>query len=180
MICGRCKIGNQISIGANATIIDKISIEDENIIGAGSVIIQDIVTKGKTYVEYLGKLYDICFISWNKNQPAWKTCVDLYNHGINNIELSGGCYDADQLTNLKKFKNKINFQIHNYFPPPAEPFVFNLASLSPDIIKRSLDHVETALQFSLELDCQRYSFHAGFLIDPQVSELGRSKKKRII
>ena len=112
-----------------------------------------------------------------KNQPAWKTCVDLYNHGINNIELSGGCYDADQLTNLKKFKNKINFQIHNYFPPPAEPFVFNLASLSPDIIKRSLDHVETALQFSLELDCQRYSFHAGFLIDPQVSELGRSIKK---
>ena len=73
--------------------------------------------------EYLGKLYDICFICRIKNQPAWKTCVDLYNHGINNIELSGGCYDADQLTNLKKFKNKINFQIHNYFPPPAEPFV---------------------------------------------------------
>ena len=55
MICGRCKIGNQISIGANATIIDKISIEDENIIGAGSVIIQDIVTKGKTYVGIPGK-----------------------------------------------------------------------------------------------------------------------------
>lgn len=113
-----------------------------------------------------------------KNQPAWKTCFDLFNHGINNIELSGGCHDPDQLINLKKFKNKINFQIHNYFPPPAEPFVFNLASLSPDIIKKSLDHVETALQFSIELDCQRYSFHAGFLLDPQVSELGRSIKKR--
>jgi len=113
-----------------------------------------------------------------KNQPAWKTCVDLFNHGINNIELSGGCYDPDQLINLKKLKNKINFQVHNYFPPPAESFVFNLASLSPDISKKSLDHVETALQFSIELGCQRYSFHAGFLLDPQVSELGRSIKNR--
>ena len=69
MICGRCKIGNQISIGANATIIDKISIEDENIIGAGSVI-QDIVTKGKLMWEYLGKLYDICFICRNKKSTS--------------------------------------------------------------------------------------------------------------
>ena len=113
-----------------------------------------------------------------KNQPAWKTSIDLYNNGINNVELSGGSYDQDQLINLKKLKNKINFQLHNYFPPPIKPFIFNLASLSPDIAKKSLEHVETALQFSVELNCPRYSFHAGFLIDPQLSELGSLIKKR--
>ena len=111
-----------------------------------------------------------------KDQPAWKTSIDLFNHGINNVELSGGKYDEDQLSNLKKLKNKINFQLHNYFPPPLKPFVFNLASLSPDIVKNSLEHVEIALQFSVELDCPRYSFHAGFLIDPKLSEIGSQIK----
>ena len=61
-----------------------------------------------------------------KDQPAWKTSIDLFNHGINNVELSGGKYDEGQLSNLKKLKNKINFQLHNYFPPPLKPFVFNI------------------------------------------------------
>lgn len=115
-----------------------------------------------------------------KDQPAWKTSIELFNHGIKNIELSGGKYDEDQLINLKKLKSKINFQLHNYFPPPLEPFVFNLASLSPDVVNRSLQHVETALQFSVELDCPRFSFHAGYLIDPQISEIGSNIKNRKI
>lgn len=114
------------------------------------------------------------------HQPAWQTSIDFFNHGIENVELSGGLYDENQLTNLKKLKDKINFQLHNYFPPPMQPFVLNLASLSADIVKKSLDHIEKALQFSIELNCPRYSFHGGFLIDPQISELGSKVKNREI
>jgi sugar phosphate isomerase/epimerase len=115
-----------------------------------------------------------------KNQAAWKTSTDMLNSGICNIELSGGSFDEDQLKYLKQLKNQINFQIHNYFPPPKNPFVFNLASLSPDIAQRSLDHVETAMQFSLELNCPRYGFHGGFLFEPEIAELGKVISSRTL
>ena len=55
VICGRGKLGNNIFIGASATVIDKITIENNNVIGAGSVIITDIKGQGKTYVGVPGK-----------------------------------------------------------------------------------------------------------------------------
>ena len=35
-----------------------------------------------------------------------------------NIELSGGQHDPDIFQKLISYKNKINFMLHNYFPPP--------------------------------------------------------------
>jgi sugar phosphate isomerase/epimerase len=108
-----------------------------------------------------------------KTQPAWQTSTDWFNAGISSIELSGGAFHRDQLALLVKLKKSISFQLHNYFPPPEKPFVFNLASLQPEIAHKSMDHVEIAMQWALELDRPRYGFHAGFLLDPRVDELGK-------
>jgi len=109
-------------------------------------------------------------------QPAWKTSQDWINSGITNIELSGGAYDPDTLSRLKSLKLLADFKLHNYFPPPEKPFVFNLASLDHEILKLSMDHARRAIRWSAELGSTSYSFHAGFLMDPPVNELGKKIK----
>ena len=99
--------------------------------------------------------------------------AELLGAGIKFIELSGGKYSATLLSDLQALNPEINFQIHNYFPPPQDPFVINLGSLDPVIGERSIAHVEQALQWCTALGADRYSFHAGFLLDPKVDELGK-------
>ena len=101
---------------------------------------------------------------------------DLERHGFKNIELSGGLYKKN-LFNIIKNK-KLNFQIHNYFPPPKVPFVLNLASLDKRIYKKSLNLVLKAINFSHRLGSGYYSFHAGFLCDVKPSDLGNKIKKK--
>jgi len=113
-----------------------------------------------------------------KNNYPSKTVEFLYNNGIKNIELSGGLFEYDLLKKLIKLKGKINFQIHNYFPPPKVPFVLNLASIDTEIAKQTIKHIKTAINWSIELDRPIYSFHAGFLVDPKPKELGKKISKR--
>ena len=115
-----------------------------------------------------------------KNQCPYEVSKSLINQGVTEIELSGGTFSHNLLQKLKKLKHEANFQVHNYFPPPKEPFVFNLASLNGEIKQKSIDHAIKAMQWSVELDNPVYSFHAGFLIDPNVSELGKRIRKRKI
>lgn len=113
-------------------------------------------------------------------QTAVKSVHDLTKFGFKNIELSGGLYDPNLLNDLKKFNSKVNFQVHNYFPPPLDPFVFNLASLKINLMEKSLNHAKNAINFAAKLGCKYYSFHAGFLLDIEVDELGKKIVKRNI
>tara|TARA_B000000477_G_C6051336_1_gene210321 strand:+ start:191 stop:952 length:762 start_codon:yes stop_codon:yes gene_type:complete len=106
-----------------------------------------------------------------------KAMIDI---GIDSIELSSGLADSLDISDFIALKSECNFQVHNYFPPPEEPFVFNLASMNSDIAKKSLDHAKNAIRWSCELDNPVYSFHAGFLLDPRVDELGKRIKNRFI
>ena len=67
-----------------------------------------------------------------KNNKKIKTSVEeLAINGFSNIELSGGTEPYDQMEyDLLELKDKynLNYRCHNYFPPPIEPFVLNLAS----------------------------------------------------
>ncbi|MFU8832067.1 MAG: sugar phosphate isomerase/epimerase family protein [Wenzhouxiangella sp.] len=99
--------------------------------------------------------------------------AELLGAGISSIELSGGRYSATLLHDLQALAPEIHFQVHNYFPPPPDPFVLNLGSLDPEVGERSVRHVEQALEWSRALGGDRYSFHAGFLLDPRVDELGQ-------
>jgi sugar phosphate isomerase/epimerase len=108
-----------------------------------------------------------------RGKTAVETSRQLLEEGINYIELSAGSYSETLLSDLKELTKDIHFQVHNYFPPPAKPFVINLGSLDPEIGDRSVAHVKQALEWCQALGGDHYSFHAGFLLDPKVDELGR-------
>tara|TARA_B100000579_G_C22834954_1_gene858166 strand:- start:1157 stop:2023 length:867 start_codon:yes stop_codon:yes gene_type:complete len=116
-------------------------------------------------------------------QKASVASENLLKAGIENIELSGGTHFSNYRQELELLKIKYpsaSFQVHNYFPPPSTPFVFNLASLNEEIASRSLTHVDNSMKLSLLLERPIYSFHAGFLIDPKVTELGKTIKNKTL
>ena len=105
---------------------------------------------------------------------------ELALNGFKNVELSGGTnYYAGFEDDLLELKDKYNlsYLCHNYFPPPNEHFVLNLASLNDSIFKNSLDHIKKAISLSKLLGARKYGFHAGFLIDIDVSEIGKKISK---
>ena len=99
----------------------------------------------------------------------------LAKEGFSNIELTGGTdfYDGF-VEDLKKLKSKfkLNYRLHNYFPPPKEHFVFNLASLNSQVSKDSIEHAKRSIELSRELDSYILGFHAGFFIHIASDELG--------
>lgn len=72
----------------------------------------------------------------------------------------------------------IEVLLHNYFPPPAEPFVLNLASVNMEIRGRSLRHCKEALELSAELGAPFFAAHAGFGVDLPASLLGNPAAQR--
>ena len=80
------------------------------------------------------------------------------------MELGGGVTcDATTLESLADSGGA--FLVHNYFPPPATPFVLNLASGDDGIRGRSVTFVRNALDLCARLAAPYYSVHAGFVTD---------------
>lgn len=105
---------------------------------------------------------------------------ELVNHGFFNIELSGGTQRYRNLeVDLLRLQDKhnINYQCHNYFPPPAEHFVLNLASLNNDVFHKSYNHIKDSIKLSKSLGAQKFAFHAGFFIDIKPKEIGKKITK---
>lgn len=99
----------------------------------------------------------------------------LAENGYTNIELSGGTnYYDDYIDELQSLKQdfSLHYLIHNYFPPPKEHFVLNLASLDDTTYSRSIEHCRKALKLCAELNVQKYAVHAGFYIPIETHELG--------
>ncbi len=107
------------------------------------------------------------------NRPASEVCKDLLENDITDIELSGGIYSDSLMESLISLKSNISFQVHNYFPPSSHPFVLNLASLDETVSSRTLAHMKNSIELASILGAKKYSFHAGFLLDPKVDELGK-------
>ena len=109
-----------------------------------------------------------------RNLTAYDACKQLNKNGINSFELSGGKYDPSFIKNVRNLAQEFDIKIHNYFPPPKHPFVINLASNNPEIFKLSINHLKSSIKLAAEVNSKYYSFHAGFLIDPKVKELGKT------
>jgi sugar phosphate isomerase/epimerase len=104
----------------------------------------------------------------------------LNDYGITGFELSGGRFTEEIEKKLHSLSLLNNLAIHNYFPPHEIAFVFNLASLNAEIAARSVSHAKLAIDYAALTRSRVYSFHAGYLIDPRVSELGEKIDKRLI
>lgn len=105
----------------------------------------------------------------------------LAKEGFLNIELSGGTQPYDELeTDLLKLQDQygVSYLCHNYFPPPPVPLVLNLASLDKEVAEMSFEHCKRAIDLSLKLGAKKYAFHAGFLINIPIHQIGKKIEKR--
>ena len=101
-------------------------------------------------------------------------------NGITSIELSGGTsYDKNLTKKLIQLKDKYSLALmaHNYFPPPKEDFVLNLASLNDDIFDKSMEHYKRAIDLSEKVGATTFGMHAGFYINIATDQLGKRIKK---
>ena len=115
--------------------------------------------------------------SCSKQKKIGSAIRELAEYGFRNIELSGGTkyyegYEED-IFDLKE-KYNLNFLVHNYFPPPKEDFVLNIASLDDAIFERSFEHLRKAIRLASLLGADKFGFHAGFYVDIRVDELGKA------
>jgi sugar phosphate isomerase/epimerase len=110
-----------------------------------------------------------------KNGLISESVRELAEANFSNIELTGGTqyyeHFARDLFQLKDTYS-LNFLCHNYFPPPKNPFVLNLASLNNQVHNSSMDHLKRAIEFSTQLGASRFAFHAGFFVDIPISQIG--------
>ncbi len=114
-----------------------------------------------------------------RNLNGFDACKELAKLGINSFELSGGKFFSDVLSKLRYLENQdFNIQIHNYFPVPKTPFVLNLASGDELISELSMAHCLKSIELASNLKLKRFSFHAGFCIDPSTKELGQPFNKK--
>jgi sugar phosphate isomerase/epimerase len=100
-------------------------------------------------------------------------CSEIRGVGV---ELSSGAIYQDRMYSLLKeanVKTKQKMLIHNYFPPPLEPFVLNLASGNDKILDISRQHCRKAIDMAVELDSPFYSVHAGFCVHAEPEHLGQ-------
>ncbi|MBI4309035.1 MAG: sugar phosphate isomerase/epimerase [Candidatus Omnitrophica bacterium] len=101
---------------------------------------------------------------------------ELALNGFKDIELSGGTkyyqgYEED-LLRLKERYN-LHYLVHNYFPPPNQDFILNLASLNDELYQKTLGHYQGAIALSRKLGARKFGLHAGFLMDFTAKEIGK-------
>lgn len=112
-----------------------------------------------------------------KSKYIFESIKILGENNFNNIELSGGTFFYDKIEEdllRLKAERKLNYLIHNYFPPPEEPFVLNLASLDSNIYNRTLSFYENSIRFSEKLGISFYGIHAGFFMNPSIKQIGKN------
>lgn len=112
-----------------------------------------------------------------RNRTIGASVKQLAEAGYTHIELSGGTQPypemQQELLALQR-EYGLSYVCHNYFPPPETPFVINLASLDEETYERSVENIEKAISLSRMLGVDFFGFHAGFLINIPVNEIGKS------
>jgi sugar phosphate isomerase/epimerase len=90
------------------------------------------------------------------------------------LELGSGLRreEALRLLDLAVPETRGRLLLHNYCPPPAEPFVLNLASPDRGILERSLAFCREAMAWCVRIGAPFYSVHAGLALDPRPEDLG--------
>lgn len=94
-----------------------------------------------------------------------KFILDSYAwHGIFNIELGAALGWQENFDFVLDFKKRYNanFTIHNFFPPPKEPFMLNIAAKDEERRKQQVSFAKSSIEWCRKLDSPIYSLHFGF------------------
>jgi len=86
--------------------------------------------------------------------------------GLSNVELGVAHRHVGELSPHGFKRYGFNFLCHHYFPPPAKPFIVNLASQDMMILKQSKEQIKRSIEFCCNLGIRLFTFHAGFRADP--------------
>ena len=99
--------------------------------------------------------------------------------GLTHLELSSGArLDADWRETIRSARERgMRLLVHNYFPPPADPFVLNLAATDPAIRERSLSFCRASIDLAAELGAPFYSVHSGFALNLTPEMLGHPERQ---
>src|SRR3989338_3393905 len=112
-----------------------------------------------------------------KHEKIKDSVEELAANGFKDIELSGGTkyypgYEQDLLKLQERYG--LNYLVHNYFPPPQEDFILNLASCNEETYQKSLRHCRRAIALSGKLGARKFGLHAGFFIEVKIEEIGKN------
>ncbi len=93
--------------------------------------------------------------------------LDAYaKAGLKNVEL-GATHTFNDNLNPQLFRQYgFNLITHNYFPPPRQQIVINLASQDATILEQSQQQVKQSIDFCYKTGIDFFSFHPGFRIEP--------------
>jgi sugar phosphate isomerase/epimerase len=111
------------------------------------------------------------------NQNFVKSVSIINSQNINNIELSCGKYLKNYSRFIKKISKKNNLIFHNYFPRPKKDFFINLCSENLNLRNKSFKHIVKCINLCNQYKIKFYSFHAGFLFDPNINKIGKKYDK---
>ena len=108
-----------------------------------------------------------------------QSVIQKFNEqGIKFIELSGGKYvDQKKIIKFLKKRNDLSYSLHNYFPVPKKKFVINLASVEKAIFRKTFSNIKKSINISSKLNSKYFSFHGGFLFNPNIKDLGKKFTK---
>ncbi|MBI4395987.1 MAG: sugar phosphate isomerase/epimerase [Elusimicrobia bacterium] len=103
--------------------------------------------------------------SFQKTKAIDEVFHALSETDVRFVELSGGSeYTPDPLPRLKEAQQKDGyiFSVHNYFPPPAQSFILNIASSDDEERRRSLGFAKNSMRLAGALGLDLYTIHAGY------------------
>ena len=108
-----------------------------------------------------------------REETAASWAAALLGNEVLPVEMSGGAFSPRARDEVRHLSGQTSVMLHNYFPPPADPFVLNLASEDPETASRSRQMVKDALDLSADIGASHYAVHSGYCFDPSVASLGK-------
>jgi endonuclease IV len=105
------------------------------------------------------------------NKSVFEAINMLKKKNIYNIEL-GSNHIWEKKIKPFKFKN-CNLCVHNYFPVPKKKLIINIASQNKSVRKLSITQIKKSIKFSKRISSKLYTFHPGFLTDPDGSNISK-------
>ena len=99
---------------------------------------------------------------------VWEAVGKLRDRRLSNIELgSNHCWERLNAEDFRKLDGR--WLVHNYFPVPERSIILNPASSDSNIRAQTISQIRRSLQFTRDIGAELYTFHPGFIDDPQAS-----------